>query len=93
MGEAFSDFMASEVLADLAPKLSLSELEYQNGFANVIRMPRACKDEGDFDSHPHLQKRIDRIFLAHPKIQTLMGCSGVTSKKLRYCGEDLSRAH
>jgi hypothetical protein len=90
IGEAFADFAAAEVLGHLGPILpKLSHQNFQNGVANVLRMPRECtpKDKDDpFEVHPDTRDRIDRILAAQPDLQRLSGCRGKVSKSLKYCG-------
>lgn len=96
MSEVFPDFFATEVLTRLIPKQEkmrhLSKEQFRAGFANILREPMPCEDlrTTTFDPHPNIEKRQDRIIMAHPQVQELTGCTGKTAPDLKYCGTPLS---
>ncbi|MBS1958692.1 MAG: hypothetical protein JST80_04390 [Bdellovibrionales bacterium] len=90
IGESFSDFMAAEVLSRMVLRMKPLTLEQKRtGFANAMRFPGECKESSEYDVHPQLRARIDRIFLANPAIQGEMQCTFAPKapKPPRYCGK------
>ncbi|HAR41086.1 MAG TPA: hypothetical protein DCS07_00380 [Bdellovibrionales bacterium] len=94
IGEAFSDWLAYEVIPDyMASKHpSLTEEQFQTGYANAFRgfcntmeqgIPQVRGQEVAFDVHPAMEDRINSMLLASPKIRAQMGCKAPS--KRRYC--------
>jgi hypothetical protein len=89
IGEAFSDWMGTEILADYMEKnmSSLSQKKKMNGISNLSS--RFCYEGSGFDVHPDSKLRIDRLLMANPKIRDQIGCS-TPKNNVHYCkiGED-----
>lgn len=100
INEAFSDWIAAEVLAKYIEKiiadLNLTQLQIRNGYANASRdsgfLLGKNTDIGkdyngeDLLHHPKSELRVNRIILANPKIREQMGCPPL-DEQLTYCGK------
>lgn len=94
IGEAFSDWMAAEVLPEYLqtyhPKLTADQRT--RGYANVFRLNGCEPDLGSaivfgaaFDTHPPNRKRVDRVLIANPNVRQQLGCSDTLPAEPRYC--------
>jgi hypothetical protein len=90
--ESFSDWMGAEVLPRYIQKnYNLTPEQYREGYANVHRV--ICwsypdtSDNFNYQVHPAIGKRINKIMLVNPKIRTQMGCPEKHSENV-YCDSD-----
>ena len=88
IGESFADWMAAEVTPLYIEKnYKLTDDQYKNGYANIFRTSCAVGEVSmhrDFDPHPKLEDRVNKIILVNPKVRQHMGCSGEHSTGV-YC--------
>lgn len=87
--ESFADWMGAEVLPQYIEKnYKLSPEQYREGYANAFRI--ACwaypdtSDNFNYDTHPAIGKRINKIILVNPKVRAQMGCPEKHSENV-YC--------
>jgi len=77
--ESFSDWMGAEVLPRYIQKnYNLTPEQYREGYANANRINcwsyPDTSDNFNYQTHPAISKRINKIMLVNPKIRTQMGC-------------------
>ncbi len=92
INEVVSDWFAAETLAAYIPlrnskvKPPLTRDQVQSGMANVFRSfcSPMYNQDGSTDVHPTNKQRLNSIFLAQPKLRSMMGCPAELSGK-RYC--------
>lgn len=91
LGEAFPDWVASEVLptyiAERFPNLTTSQR--QIGYSNVWRS--SCIPAGTplnpLDNHSDVEQRVNRMILLNPLVRKQMGCPEALPSGTKYCGE------
>lgn len=83
IGEAFSDWLASEVTTDFIQDKypNLTRAQWQIGYSNTFR--NAC-DRLPGTTHPAIKDRINAVVLVNPKVREKMGCQKPHSS-LVYC--------
>jgi hypothetical protein len=76
IGESFSDWMGSEILPEYISKhhSKLSQNQKVVGYSNVFRNFCGDFDWSDFEVHPDITKRIDRIIMANHDVRKQVGC-------------------
>lgn len=86
IGESFSDWMAAELLPEYMDQYHprLTQNQRLTGYSNVFRTYCSEKRRSDFDVHPDVMDRIDRLLMANPEVRKQVGCSS-KSKNVHYC--------
>lgn len=79
IGEVMCDWVAAEILPLYFKKYypNLTSKEFRLGYLNSFRhfcYPQKQNNNDVFTVHPSLEKRINFILLANPKIREQMGC-------------------
>lgn len=93
INEAFSDWMASEILPEYIQKNfpNLTQNQIRFGYSNVWRGGRGCdifnEKSKSFDVHPDQEIRVNNIILVQPKIRKQMGCPTELDNRI-YCSSD-----
>lgn len=93
IGEAFSDWMASEITPEYIESMhpSLNKDQMRIGYSNIFR--GGCSPGSDVenthvsfmpDVHPESKARINNVILMQPKIRAQMGCSKTVEGR-KYC--------
>jgi hypothetical protein len=77
--ESFSDWMGAEILPQYIEKnYKLTPEQYREGYANANRVNcwayPDTSDNFNYEVHPAIGKRINKILLVNPKIRSQMGC-------------------
>jgi len=86
--ESIADWFASELVTEYIdqnyPKLN--QEQWQNGLTNIFKaLCSSTKSEtNNLDVHPPLDKRLNAIFLANPKIRQKLDCTKIASPYV-YC--------
>ncbi|MGZ3804367.1 MAG: hypothetical protein ACXVB4_09175 [Pseudobdellovibrionaceae bacterium] len=90
--ESFADWMAAEVMPQYIEKnYKLTPEQYREGYANVFRT--SCwaypdtSDNFNWDVHPAIGRRINKILLVNPKLRTQMGCPEKHPENI-YCNSE-----
>lgn len=84
IGEAYSDWMAAQVLPKLIKKLHPNLKDQQkiiNGYANTNRGD--CN--GHDPTHPTARDRVNQIVLNNPEVRAHMGCTQPKVARARHC--------
>ncbi len=87
--ESFADWMSAEVVPTyIQQSHKLTTEQYRLGYGNARRLICGSGDSANgatnYDEHPAMEKRINRIILVNPKIRAQMGCSPKHSQNA-YC--------
>ena len=77
--ESFADWMGTEVLPQyIAKNYKLSPEQYREGYANADRVNcwayPDTSDNFNYEVHPAIGKRINKILLVNPAVRSQMGC-------------------
>ncbi len=90
--ESFSDWLGAEVLPSyIAKNYKLTSKQAREGYANASRIlcwvyPNTS-DNYNFDVHPAIGKRINKILLLNPAVRSQMGCPEKHPDSI-YCNAD-----
>jgi hypothetical protein len=67
----------------------LTQQQIRNGYSNAFRgLCESDVNDGQFDSHPPLERRVDYLELMQPQIRQQMGCPPTVAGRTYCSGAD-----